>query len=82
MTVVSMTGGEWSPEQVHREPGLLVPIEDVVGGTPVDDLAEVLVVGRFPDGTLYLAGSHNSAYSALLAAQAHHVIVRTAEIGE
>jgi hypothetical protein len=78
--IISMTGGEWTEQQVHRETGLLVPTAAVLAAAEKLDLEEVLVVGRYADGQLYIAGSHNTAYSALLAAQAQHVVIRTVEL--
>lgn len=82
MTVVSFNGGEWTAEQVHRETGQITSVKDVLDSVPSDGLEEVLIVGRLHDGTLYLAGSHNQAYSALLAAQAHHIVIRAVELCE
>lgn len=75
MSNVINIGDGWSPNQVHRNTGRIVPVENVMTGAVKEELEEILIVGRKADGSVYVAGSHNSAYMLLLAAVAQRIIV-------
>lgn len=72
--VVSFRGGPVHFN--HLAPGQLFAPQEVIDGTPIGELAELVVIGRTHTGQMYLAATHNTAAVSLLLGNASHFIHR------
>ncbi|WP_104019118.1 hypothetical protein [Roseovarius nitratireducens] len=75
--IVSLTG---APLHFCGTPGQLFDLKEVVDGLVENDAQQAIVIGRLPDGRLYVGSTHSTETCSLLLGQAQHFIHKHYEV--